>query len=355
MRFEGFPAMKATVVVALALTAVLAAQLPPEIQLDRYMRQADTAIALEDYQAASAALDKAGEVGLGHGLELPALYYFRTAQVAVRTGYPDRARQYAERYLALSGRDGEFNAQALDLLDVAKTHASIAELACTGEEHGQPCWLEVANRSGCYIWNTGRLDDPFVRLIREATWSGECAGGLAQGNGTVGWESFRDTRREATGWMRGGKLHGKVTKVERYKDSGDETSRVPYVNGEPHGVEESYHEDGSLSFRKHWANGKPHGVEESYRSDGSLSFRTHWANGKPHGVEEWCNPSGTLAEKTDYVNGERHGVRESYDVNGTLFQRTPYVNDKRHGVVERFREDGSLEGRWVWVNDEKHE
>ena len=56
-------------------------ELPPEIQVDRYLRQAERAIEREDFVGARAALDKISSLDAAPGLELPAAFYFRRAQV----------------------------------------------------------------------------------------------------------------------------------------------------------------------------------------------------------------------------------------------------------------------------------
>ena len=48
--------------------------------------------------------------------------------------------------------------------------------ACTGQP-GAPCWMEISQRAGCYVWN------PFPATDETVTWTGACAGSFAQGNG----------------------------------------------------------------------------------------------------------------------------------------------------------------------------
>ena len=61
-----------------------------------------------------------------------------------------------------------------------------------GMSKGSECWNELANKPGCYIFNL-YYDPP-----ETATWSGACAGGLADGKGTWGWKS-PNSSGEATG------------------------------------------------------------------------------------------------------------------------------------------------------------
>ena len=48
---------------------------------------------------------------------------------------------------------------------------------CTGSASSEGCWMEVANHSGCFLWN------PEPRDGVSANWSGECSEGFAEGRG----------------------------------------------------------------------------------------------------------------------------------------------------------------------------
>ena len=391
--------MKAALILLLVLAAALPAQLPPEVQLDRYMRQAAAAIEREDYEAASAALDKVGELKIGYGLELPDLYFFRGALVAYQTGRFGRAKHYAERYLTLAGRDGDRYTEALDLLDAAETGAFSDDQVCKGKNNIEPCWRELDNKPSCYVWHRESQESESI------SWIGVCRDGLAQGYGAVSWGSISEEKTE-TGRMLGGRFHGVVSGVI----SGDPLSiyrknawKIPYINGNRHGVYEEFyedgplfstvsyvsgdrrglfkrfHEDGSLAVRVPYSNGKRHGFYESFGEDGSLDSRGSYVNGKRHGLHEQFWPNGSLLKKhyyvngiqhgvselfnskglptvkTFYVHGKLHGVNEWYREDGSLKSRTPYVKGKPHGVQEHYNLDGSLESKTLWVNGEKQE
>ena len=55
------------------------------------------------------------------------------------------------------------------------------EPTCAGQPEGTACWMELSNSPGCYVWN------PNLQPDATATWTGECAEGLAQGRGTLKW------------------------------------------------------------------------------------------------------------------------------------------------------------------------
>ena len=51
---------------------------------------------------------------------------------------------------------------------------------CLGKPAGTPCWMEIAQRSpACYVWTD------YLHARASVTRTGDCAGGLAQGAGTL--------------------------------------------------------------------------------------------------------------------------------------------------------------------------
>lgn len=95
---------------------------------------------------------------------------------------------------------------------------------CAGMSEGAECWLELANKAGCYIF----ID--YYNPPETATWSGACRDGLAVGQGTWGWESAQ-TSGQATGALARGKPHGHW--VYRFADGG--VHEGSYVDGKRHG------------------------------------------------------------------------------------------------------------------------
>ena len=165
-----------SVVVFVLLSAPAAvAQLPPEIQADRYLLATRQAIERQDFAAAQTALDKMSVLETEQGLKLPEEFYFRSAQVAQQTRRPARAVQMVTRYLQMAGRDGKHYIEALELLDAAEAETFNAAQTCEGKSKGSECWKELANQPGCHVWNDDLVPDQTV------TWTGECAESLAQG------------------------------------------------------------------------------------------------------------------------------------------------------------------------------
>ena len=84
--------------------------------------------------------------------------------------------------------------------------------------------MELLNQPGCYVWN------PYPKPGETVTWTGECSGGLAQGTGTLTWESD-DNQQTSTGSLQDGERNGHW--VIRFADG--DVSEGPYVAGERNG------------------------------------------------------------------------------------------------------------------------
>ena len=101
--------------------------LPPEIQMDRYLIQAEERIRRQNFFGAKEALDRILELQ-GRGLEIPAVIHFRHAEVSARAGLHQEAIDSVTRYLNLTGRDGHHYRDALRLLNSAE-EAEAARIA----------------------------------------------------------------------------------------------------------------------------------------------------------------------------------------------------------------------------------
>ena len=226
---------------------------------------------------------------------------------------------------------------------------------CAGKDPGASCWMEIAERPGCYTWN------PNLQANETVTWSGECSDALAQGAGSRQWSHPDD---EGNPLVSGGE--GELR------------------DGKPHGPWSHYNSDGSMEegTREH---GERHGPWTHLFADGTL-FEGKWANGQRRG--KWTSTYGDDVGGGFYVAGKRHGrwrvlfaapddetvrgVREGSYVAGkqngrwiTRFESgTVHEFTYQHGVPHgpsssRFAdggkregsyENGEREGRWSFVN-----
>ena len=104
-----------------------AAQLPPEILMDKYLRQAEQLVREKDYPGARAAMEKLVALQQEHALETDPEDHFRYAQVWSSSGVPERAIESLVRYLELRGRQAKHYEQALDLMNQAETEKARVE------------------------------------------------------------------------------------------------------------------------------------------------------------------------------------------------------------------------------------
>lgn len=110
-------------------------------------------------------------------------------------------------------REGKTGLEAAGYFTSGQADALLASAACkppgptplcTGQT-GSGCWMEYANRRGCYTWN------PHPQPEETVTWSGRCVNGRASGRGKRVWR-FRDggvwKSSSGEGELRDGKEHG---------------------------------------------------------------------------------------------------------------------------------------------------
>ena len=120
---RGRSAVTALVVGLATLAAPVAAMgqdLPPAIQVDRYLLQADGYTRDGDARAALAALDRILELQAEHGVEIPDSFWFRHAEAALAAGNAEMAVTSAVRYLELTAQEGEHYVAALELFNEAE-------------------------------------------------------------------------------------------------------------------------------------------------------------------------------------------------------------------------------------------
>ena len=353
------------VFVLLAATAAVA-QLPPEIQADRYLLAARQAIEGQDFTGAQAALDKMSLLETEQGLELPEEFYFRSAQVAQQTHRAARAVQMVTRYLEMAGRDGKHYIEALELLNAAEAETFNAAQTCPGKPKGSECWKELANQSGCHVWDDDLVPEQTV------TWTGECAESLAQGAGTLKWVSDGGKNAfESSGRFESGKHHGRW----KVRYSNGVVHEGPYEQGKRHGkwVIQFADDNGDLSGDKAEGpivEGKMQGLWTFRWTSGSIEKRPY-VDGKIHGQLTIRDADGDTSEYS-FVEGKKHGQYTLRTAAGKVLAEGPHVADQKHGVwtegawkgiyvegkkhghwVER-REDGSIAEEGSYVEGKRH-
>ncbi len=134
-------------------------------------------------------------------------------------------------------REGKKGADAAGYLAGGEPDALLASAACkppgpeplcTGQT-GSGCWLEYANRRGCYTWNPNPQSEETV------TWSGECVDGRASGKGKRVWRWRQGGEWKSSsgeGEMRAGNRHGHW--ILRFGDG--KIWEGSYADGKLHGI-----------------------------------------------------------------------------------------------------------------------
>ena len=95
-------------------------ELPPEIQVDRLLVQAEREIEDGEHWSAVFTFERILAVCEEHGLAIPTEFWFRQAGVLYSAGLHERAVDASTRYLKEVGRDGEHYQAALEILDAAE-------------------------------------------------------------------------------------------------------------------------------------------------------------------------------------------------------------------------------------------
>ena len=105
-----------------------AAQLPPEIMVDRHLVRVDRHLAADDPGAALEAMNEILALQAEHDLDLGPDFPFRYARVAFAAGRTQTAIVSLNEYLVAAGREGEFYREALQLLDSAEVRLAREEV-----------------------------------------------------------------------------------------------------------------------------------------------------------------------------------------------------------------------------------
>ena len=332
--------------------AVAAMQLPPDIQADRHLLQAERAIQEQDFQGAKTAMDAILELQEQHDLELPEQFSFRYAEVLGQLGIYDEAVEFVTQYLTMAGQDGEFYRDALELLDrIEQTQAM--EL-CAEDSWGVSCWKALADPSQCAIWEESHIPFP----IRPATWSGPCVFGRAHGEGTLSWTDDDGEGSSGDGQFQNGKKQGLW--FERSPNGNTETG--PYVDGVRNGQWTLTTADGSDNDGRvkqgRYVNGEPDGSWELSWPSGQ-TLRYTYANGILSGPSVRRFRNGSRVEGR-FVDGLREGERKGITASGMVWFTETYAAGTMHGPSSRMHEvyvpgcrstgdyvDGKKEGRWT--------
>ena len=100
----------------LGCVTAAAAQLPPDVMVDKYLLQARMLSEEKDHAGALEAMDRVVSLQKKHDLTLPEEFSFQYAQTALGASSVEAAIESANRYLTAAGREGKYYREALELL-----------------------------------------------------------------------------------------------------------------------------------------------------------------------------------------------------------------------------------------------
>lgn len=104
----------------LSVVASVGAELPPEVQVDRLLVQAEREVEDGEHRSAAFTFARVLAICEEHGLAIPTEFWFRQAEVLHQAGRHQGAIEASTRYLSETGRQGKHYEAALRLLDAAE-------------------------------------------------------------------------------------------------------------------------------------------------------------------------------------------------------------------------------------------
>ncbi len=212
------------------------AELPPKVLADKYLMEAEQLVEIKHYNDALKLLDRIIALQREHGFDLRDEFNFKRAKIAFAAGLVPMAIESVTAYLS-TGNEGAFYKEALALLikaekEMQKMHEVeiTPDNTCAGKLEGGSCWMALADRPECYVWNPNPQKDESV------TWSGACLGNVARGEGTLTWavadaDSIKISQT-STGRLRNGKFHGDWIS----HDADGDVSEGTFADGVRHGT-----------------------------------------------------------------------------------------------------------------------
>ena len=165
---------------------------------------------------------------------------------------------------------------------------------CAGQPAGTACWMALADRPGCSVWNPGLEPGATV------TWTAACADGVAHGSGTLTW-TVSEGIQTNTGRLEAGQFAGHW--VVRFANGN--VSEGPMVGGEPNGHWVQRFTDGGTSEGSYVAGERNGHWIHRFAASGNVG-EGPYVNGEQTGHWVFRTPDGTVVEGP-LVDGERHG------------------------------------------------
>ena len=193
----------------LADAPIAVAQLPPAIQADRLMVQADRQVRDGNYDAAIATLDRSRALREEHDLEVPNAFWFKRADVLLKAERYSDAAESATRYLEVAGEQAAQGAAARDLLDTVRRRMS----AIAREADDLLAQADRQVQDGQYDAAIKALDGSFA-LRQEHDLEVPAALWFQRAEALLGAEQYAEAARSATRYLEVAGQNG-----DRYMDA----------------------------------------------------------------------------------------------------------------------------------------
>ena len=155
-------AISAVALAVLFAPVSIAEELPPEIQVDRLLVQAEREIKDGEHWSAVFTFERILAVCEEHGLAIPTQFWFRQAGVLRSAGLDERAIEASTRYLKEAGRDGKHYQAALKLLDAAQEAVDDARRRAEAER------LRIESERRAKLEQQRRNDEQAARQVGAA-------------------------------------------------------------------------------------------------------------------------------------------------------------------------------------------
>ena len=304
-------------------TAVPTAEL---IQVDRYLLRIERLLETRDYAGAFSVMEQIAAIYDTYAADRPPELDYRYAQTATQAGAFQAARVAANRYLAVTGRDGPFYGDVLELLDLIDQNDQSLDL-CTTAAFLASCWRVPAEPSRCAIWDSDYEPDLSV------TWSGSCIFGKAHGEGELTWTRSGNGYRNDSGIIRNGHKQGEW--IERSATGNTEAGT--YADGIRQGqwiltTGDGSNNDGMVQQGLYLDGERDGPWEFSWRLGGSALETYDVGVRSGPTILRFANGE---REEGQYLDWAKEGVWRRFDESGDLYRSETFVSGVLNGPWRR--------------------
>ena len=191
----------------------------------------------------------------------------------------------------------------------------------------EPCWIELENRKGCYLYNGAPAPNETV------TWSEDCKNKKTDGKGEEVWY---DNGKKVAFYV--GYVHQGVKEGEgEYHNPKGDIYKGNYENGVRGGYGEFSFDNGSF-YKGLWKNDKINGQGTISFKNGMV-FQGIWSNEKLNGQAKIVDSKAGTTYIGEMKDSLKHGKGKLIFTDGRVWL-VNYKNDKFYGEVIMINKDG---------------